>query len=108
MTAILLQLIRQVDDADGFEGAFFDAYAASAAQLLRNDYFVFFEAYGFDSAANHRAVFYAHLVAFFGLAFVVVHYGDAGHGSSSMKGKGRVINYNLQKEVSTKAKPPSG
>ncbi len=79
VAAVLLQLVGQVDDAYAVEGAFFDAYPAPAAQLLRYDDFVFFEADGFHVAANHWTVLYAHLVAFLGLALVVIHHGDAGH-----------------------------
>ena len=82
MAAVFVQLVGEVDDGYGFEGAFFDAYAAAAAEFLGDGDFVFFESYGFYAASHHWAVFYAHLVAFFGFAFVVVHYCKAGHGSS--------------------------
>jgi hypothetical protein len=59
VATILFQLVGEVDDADGFEGAFFDAYAAAATEFLRYYDFVAFEAYGFYSAAYHGAEFYA-------------------------------------------------
>ena len=105
MAAVFLEFVWKVDYADGFEGAFFDAYAASAAEFFADNDFVFFEADGFYVAADHGAVFYAYLVAFFGFAFVVVHYGDAGHGSSAMKGKGTVINHNLNFDKHVGPKP---
>jgi hypothetical protein len=79
VAAVFFEFVRKVDDADGFEGAFFDAYAASAAEFFAYNDFVFFEADGFYVASDHGTVFYAYLVAFFGFAFVIVHYGDAGH-----------------------------
>ena len=72
MAAILLKFVRQVDDADGFEGTFFDADAASAAKCFRYDGFVAFYSYGFYSASYHGAEAYAELVAFFDFAFVGV------------------------------------
>ncbi len=92
MTAILLQFVWQVDDIYGFEWAFLDAYAAPAAQFFRNKNFVFFEANCFDAAAHHGAVFYAQLIAFLWLAFVVIHYSDARHPCSVLNGLGIVIN----------------
>ena len=82
MAAVLLQLVGQVDDADGFEGTFLDANAASAAEFLADDDFVVFEADSFHAAADHGTEFYAQLVTLLGFALVVVHYGDAGHDSS--------------------------
>ena len=87
MAAVFFQLVWQVDDADGFEGAFFDAYAAAAAEFLADYDFVVFEAYGFNAASDHGAEFYAQLVAFFGFAPVGIHYGEAGHGSSQIRRK---------------------
>ena len=55
MTAILLKLIWKVDDADGFEGAFFDANPAATAKGLCDDGFASFDAYGFYFATYHRA-----------------------------------------------------
>jgi hypothetical protein len=72
MAAILLQLIRQINYADGFEGAFFDADTASATESFGDDGVVAFYAYGFYSTAYHGAVAYAELVAFFNFAFVGV------------------------------------
>ena len=95
MAAVFFELVWEVYYANGLKRTFFDAYAASAAQFFTNNDFVFFVSNGFYVAAHHRAVFYAHLITFLGLAFVVVHYSDAGHESSFMKGKGRVINNNL-------------
>ena len=80
MAAIFLQLIRQVDDADGFEGAFFDAYSAAAAESFGYDCFVSFNSDGFHSAANHRAKANADLIAFFNFAFILVKYSDSRHG----------------------------
>lgn len=93
MAAVFIQLVGEIDYGDCFEGAFFDADAASAAEFLGDGDFVFFEPYGFYAAAHHWAVFYAHLVAFFGFAFVVVHYCNAGHGSSRIRRQLMVINY---------------
>jgi hypothetical protein len=84
MAAVLLQFIRQVDDANGFEGAFLDAYPTSAAKFLRYDNFIFFEPDSFNSATDHGAIFYANLVAFLRLAFVGVHYCNAGHDCSGI------------------------
>ena len=70
MAAILLQLIRQINDADGFEGAFFDANPAAAAKGFRYDGFASFDAYGFHSAAHHGAEANAEGIAFFDFAFV--------------------------------------
>ena len=56
----------------GFEGAFFDADAASAAECFGDYGFVAFYSDGFYSAAYHGAVAYAELVAFFDFAFVGV------------------------------------
>jgi hypothetical protein len=72
VATILLKLIGQVDDADGFEGAFFDADAASAAKGFGYDGVIAFYSDGFYSAAYHGAVAYAELVAFFDFAFVGV------------------------------------
>ena len=72
MAAILLQLVGQVDDADGFEGAFFDADAAAAAECFRDDGFVAFDADGFHSAAYHGAEVNAEVITFFDFAFVSV------------------------------------
>ncbi len=72
MAAVLFKFIRQVDDADGFEGAFFDADAAAAAERFGDDRFVAFNADGFHSAAYHGAEVYAEVVAFFDFAFVSV------------------------------------
>lgn len=79
MAAVFLQFVGQVDDADGFEGAFFDADAAAAAKSLRYDGFVSLNSYGFHSAAHHRAEAYADLAAFFDFAFVLVKYGNSRH-----------------------------
>ena len=49
MAAILLKLIGQVDDADGFEGAFLDANPAAATKGFGYDGFVAFNTYGFHS-----------------------------------------------------------
>jgi hypothetical protein len=80
VTAILIQLVRQINYADGFEGAFFDAYAAAAAQNLRDDGFVAFYLYGFHSAAHHRAETNAGFIALFHFAPVRVQYSNSCHG----------------------------
>ena len=85
MATVLLQFIREVYDAYGFEGAFFDAYAAAAAEFFGEDDFVVFEAYGFHSTAHHRAEFYAELITFLGFALVIIHNGDAGHDCSRLR-----------------------
>jgi hypothetical protein len=72
VAAILLKLIWQVDDADGFEGAFFDAYPAAAAERLGYDGFVSFNFYGFHSAAYHWAEANAEGIAFFDFALVFI------------------------------------
>ena len=72
MAAILLQLIGKVHDADGFEGAFLYAYAASAAQHFGDYGFVAFYPHGFYSAAHHRAEANAKLIALFHFALVSV------------------------------------
>ncbi len=72
MAAVFFQFVGEVDDADGFEGAFFDADAASAAQGFGDDCVVAFDSDGFHSAAYHGAEVYAELVAFFDFAFIFV------------------------------------
>ncbi len=79
MTTIFVQFVGEIDNADCFKRAFFNAYPAAAAKLLADYDLVFFKTDCFDSAANHGTVFDTHLVAFFGLAFVIIHYSDAGH-----------------------------
>jgi hypothetical protein len=72
VTTILLKLIGQVNDADCFERTFLNAYAATTAEDFRDEGFVAFDTYGFHSAANHRAVAYAKVIALFDFAFVNV------------------------------------
>lgn len=72
MAAILLKLIRQIYDGYCFEGAFFNADAASATERFGDDGVVTFDSDGFYSAAYHGAVAYTELVAFFNFAFVGV------------------------------------
>jgi hypothetical protein len=79
MAAIFLQLVGQIDDADGFEGAFLDAYSAAAAKSLSYDGFVSLNSHGFHSAAHHRAEANAGLIAFFDFAFVLIKYGNSRH-----------------------------
>jgi hypothetical protein len=79
VTAVLIQFVRKVYDGYSFEGAFFDAYAAAATEYLGDENFVLLESYGFYAASHHGAEFNAELITFFGFAFIVVHYGDAGH-----------------------------
>ena len=79
MAAVFVQFVREIYDGYGFEGALFDTYAAAAAEFLGDENFVLFESYGFYAAPHHGAEFDAELITFFGFAFVMVHYGDAGH-----------------------------
>jgi hypothetical protein len=85
VAAIFLQLVWQVDYADGFKGAFFDAYATSAAERFRYDCFVSFNSDSFYSAANHRAEANADLVAFFNPALIFIKYGKSCHGLNAHK-----------------------
>ena len=55
MATIFLQLIRQIYNADGFEGTFSYADAATAAEAFGNDCFVSFNFDGFHSTTYHRA-----------------------------------------------------
>jgi hypothetical protein len=80
VAAVFLQLVGKVHYADGFEGAFFDAYAAAAAERLGDYGFFAFYAYGFHSASHHRTEAYAWLTALFYLASVSVQYSNSGHG----------------------------
>jgi hypothetical protein len=79
VATVFLQLVWQVDDAYGFEGAFFDADSAAAAEYLGYDGFVSFNSYSFHSAAHHRAEANAGLIALFDFASVLVKYSDSRH-----------------------------
>ena len=83
MAAIFFQLVGEVDDADGFEGAFFDADAAAAAEGFCYDGFVSFNSDGFYSASNHGAEVDAEWIAFFDFAFIFIKYGNTCHGQTS-------------------------
>jgi hypothetical protein len=80
VTAILVQLVWQINYAYGFERAFFDAYAAAAAERFGYDGFVAFYLYGFYSATHHRAEANACLIALFHFTPVSVQYGNSRHG----------------------------
>jgi hypothetical protein len=80
VTAILIQLVWQIHDTDGFEGAFFDAYAAAAAEHFGNYGFVSFYLYGFHATAHHRTETDTCFIAFFHFAPVGVQYSNSGHG----------------------------
>ena len=80
MAAVFLQLIWQIDDADGFEGAFFDADAAATAQGFRYDRFVSLNSYCFYSATHHRAEANARLITLFHFAFVLIKNSYSRHG----------------------------
>jgi hypothetical protein len=90
MTAVFLQLIRQIHDADGFEGAFLDAYSTTAAQFLRDYGFAALHANGFDVAAHHRTESDAVLVALLDLAAVSVENSDTSHSVSTVKLNGEL------------------
>jgi hypothetical protein len=79
MTAILLQLVRQIHDADGFEGAFLDAYSTAAAQFFRDYGFASFHSNGFDVAANHRTETDAVLVTLLNLAPIGIENCNTSH-----------------------------
>ena len=72
MATVFLEFVGQVDDADGFEGAFFDAYPATATECFRYDGFATFNAYGFYFAAHHRAEANAQGIALLDFAFIFI------------------------------------
>jgi hypothetical protein len=80
VAAVFFKLVWKVHYADGFEGAFFDAYAAAAAEHFGNYGFVAFYLYGFHATAHHRAEVDACLIAFFHFAPVGVQYSNSRHG----------------------------
>ena len=79
MAAVFFEFVGQIYDADGLEGAFFDADAASAAKALDNYSLVSFNPYGFHSTAHHGAEANAELIAFFDFAFILIKYGNSRH-----------------------------
>jgi hypothetical protein len=79
VAAVFLQLVWQIDDADGFEGAFLDADSAAAAEYFGYDGFAAFNSYGFHSAAYHRTEANAGLIALFDFASILVKDGDSRH-----------------------------
>jgi hypothetical protein len=83
VTAVLFQFVWEVDDADGFERAFFDADSAAATEYLRYNGFVSFNSYGFHSAAHHWAEVNAGLVALFDFAPVLIENSDPRHSTTS-------------------------
>jgi hypothetical protein len=72
VTTILLKLIGQVNDADGFEGTFLYTDTTTTTESLRDQGFVTFDTDSFHSAAHHRAVTNAELIALFDFALVNV------------------------------------
>jgi hypothetical protein len=72
VTTILLKLIGQVNDADGFEGTFLKADTATATKGFRNQSFVAFNPDSFHSATHHRTVTNAELIALFNFTLVNV------------------------------------
>ena len=59
VAAVFVQFVGEVNYADGFEGAFFDAYTAATAEHLGDYGFFAFHAYGFHSTSHHRTEAYA-------------------------------------------------
>ena len=88
MAAVLLQLVRKVNDADSFERAFLYTYATTAAKFLADDRFATLDADGFDVTAHHWAETDAVLVAFLHLAAVSVEDSDTSHLESTVNSNG--------------------
>jgi hypothetical protein len=59
VATVFFKFIWKIHYADGFEGAFFDAYAAAAAEHFRDYRFVSLYSYGFYAASHHRTETYA-------------------------------------------------
>jgi hypothetical protein len=70
VTTILLKLIGQVNDTDGFEGTFLNADTTTTTKHFGDQGFVAFDTYSLHSAAHHRAVAHAEVIALFDFAFV--------------------------------------
>jgi hypothetical protein len=84
VTAILIQLVWKIHNADGLERTLFGAYAKAAAEHFRDNSFVAFYFYGIHSAAHYRAEAVARLSAFFEFVPVGVWYCKSGHGKRNL------------------------
>ena len=72
MAAILVQLVRQVDNRDSAEGTFLHAYSATSAKRFNDNGLVVFEPYSFYAASHYGAKTVAYSIAAFRLAPVSI------------------------------------
>jgi hypothetical protein len=80
VATVFFKLVWKVHYGNSLEGAFFDAYAAAAAEHFRDHSLVSFYLYGFHAATHHRAETNAWLTALFHFTLVCVQYSNSGHG----------------------------
>jgi hypothetical protein len=100
VTAVFFQLVWKVHYGNSLKGAFFDAYAAAAAEHFRDHCLVAFYSYGFHAATHHRAETNARLTALFHFALVRVQYSNSGHGKLNLNNEvSLVINMDLKNHV---------